>query len=157
MTVCYIGAGSNIGGRLAYIRKAIALLKKTPGIRVKKVSPVYESRPQGGPKGQGDYLNCVIKIDSSLSPKKLLMALKSIERKLGRKPRKRRWAKREIDLDILLYGRQVVRDKALSVPHPLMHKRSFVLEPLSDIAPRLKHPILKKSIKILLKALILKK
>ncbi|MEK7849480.1 MAG: 2-amino-4-hydroxy-6-hydroxymethyldihydropteridine diphosphokinase [Candidatus Omnitrophota bacterium] len=139
--VCYIGVGSNIGDRWAYINKAVVLFKKTPGIRLKKVSSVYETKPQGGPRGQGDYLNLVLKADCSLEPGRLLKVLQRIEKKVGRKPRKRRCAAREIDLDILLYGGERIEEKDLKVPHPLMQDRFFVLKPLSDLTPRLKHPL----------------
>jgi len=139
--VCYIGAGSNVGDRLGYIKKAVALLKETPGVRIVKVSSVYETEPKGGPEGQNDYLNLVLEVESDLSPIGLLAELKTVEKSLGRKANKTRCGPREIDLDILLFGRQVVHEKDLKVPHPLMQDRFFVLKPLNDLAPRLKHPL----------------
>ncbi len=138
--VCYIGVGSNLGDRRAYIKKAIALLKATHGVRVKTVSPVYETKPQGGPKGQSDFLNLVIRADCAMSPEKLLSILKEVERQVGRKERKKRWAAREIDLDILLCGDAVIDKRGVKVPHPRLKERYFVLRPLHDIAPRLKDP-----------------
>ena len=149
----FIGVGSNIGDRWAYINKAVDLFKKTPGIRLKKISSVYETKPRGGPRGQGDYLNLVLKADCSLEPGRLLKVLQRIEKKVGRKPRKRRWPRREIDLDILLYGGDTVEEKDLKVPHPLMQDRFFVLKPLSDLAPRLKHPLSGRSVSEMLLSL----
>lgn len=151
--ICYIGVGSNIGNRLRYIENAIALLKTTEGIKIIKVSPVHQSKACGGPKGQGDYLNLVLKINSTLLPVKLLKALKDIEVRVGRKPRSRRWAEREIDLDILFYGQLIVKQKCVEIPHPRLAERYFVLKPLSVIAPRFKHPLFGKRISELLKSL----
>lgn len=151
--VCYIGVGSNLGDRRAYIEKAIAFLNAADGVRIRKVSPVYETKPEGGPRGQSDFLNLVIRADCAMTPKKLLLLLKNVERLAGRRVRKKRWAAREIDLDILLCGGRVINRRALQIPHPLMHKRIFVLKPLLEIAPKLKHPVLKKSIKMLLESL----
>lgn len=139
--VCYIGVGSNLGDRRAYITKAIALLKATHGVRVKMVSPVYETKPQGGPKGQPDFLNLVIRADCAMPPGKLLLILKNVERRAGRKERRKRWAAREIDLDILLCDGLIIDKNILKVPHPRMKERYFVLRPLCDIAPRLKDPV----------------
>jgi 2-amino-4-hydroxy-6-hydroxymethyldihydropteridine diphosphokinase len=151
--ICYIGVGSNLGDRLGYIKKAVALLKKSPGIAVKRISPIYETKPQGGGGRQGDYYNCVLKAACACSSKRLLVLLKSIEKKAGRKPRKKRWAAREIDLDILLWGKTVIHERGLKVPHPLMAQRVFVLRPLSVLAPRLRHPVARKEIRTLLKIL----
>ncbi|MFH0940673.1 MAG: 2-amino-4-hydroxy-6-hydroxymethyldihydropteridine diphosphokinase [Candidatus Omnitrophota bacterium] len=151
--VCYIGVGSNIGDRWAYINKAVEFLKNTPGIRLKKVSSVYETKPQGGPRGQGDYLNLVLMADCSLEPGRLLKVLQTIEKKVGRKPRKRRRAAREIDLDILFYGGERIEKKALKVPHPLIQDRFFVLKPLSDIAPSLKHSLSGRNVSAMLLSL----
>ena len=151
--ICYICVGSNLGDRLGYIKKAVALLKEERKIRVKKISSIYETRPQGGPKGQREYLNLVIKIDSRLSPEKLLGALKRIEEKTGRQPRKKRLSAREIDLDILLCGSRVIRKKHLTVPHRRIAKRYFVLKPLSEIAPNVRHPLTKETAHSMLKAL----
>lgn len=154
--ICYIGVGSNLGNRLRYIKKAVTLLKKSPDIVVKRISPVYETKPQGGSGKQGDYYNCVLKASSGLSPRSLLVLLKSIEKKAGRKPRKTRRAPREIDLDILFYGRAVIKERDLKVPHPLIARRHFVLKPLSVLAPRLKHPVIRKEMRALLKTLKIK-
>lgn len=150
---CYIGIGSNLGSRLENIRQAIAFLKMERGIKIEKCSPLYETRPCAGPPGQRDYLNLALEVSTRLAPHELLRCLKKIEKAAGRKPRKKRWAPREIDLDILLCGRRVISSKNLIIPHPRMHERRFVLKPLFDIAPRLSHPLLKKDIATLLASL----
>jgi 2-amino-4-hydroxy-6-hydroxymethyldihydropteridine diphosphokinase len=149
----YIGVGSNLGDRLGYIRKAIALLKKIPGIDVGKMSPVYETPAEGGPAGQPDYLNLVFELKSAFSPETLLGILKGIEKKAGRSSDPVRWAPREIDLDILLCGDVKVKTKKLRVPHPMMEKRYFVLRPLADLAPQLMVPGTKKNVEALLTVL----
>ncbi len=150
--VCYIGVGSNVGNRKSYIKKAIALLNISQGIKIKDISPVYETMPEGGPDGQGKYLNLVLKLDTAFSLSALISRLKKIERLTGRLHRNKRWSEREIDLDILLCGQKVARNMALTVPHPLMHKRIFVLKPLCDLAPGLIHPVLNKPIKNILES-----
>ena len=134
MTICYIGFGSNLGDREENIEKALSVLKKTEGIKVRKISSIYETEPVGGPL-QGKFLNGVAEIETSLNPRKLLRCLKKIEKAVGRKPGKVRWGPREIDLDILLYGDESVAEPDLKIPHPEMRKRGFVLKPLCEIAP----------------------
>lgn len=155
--LCYLGAGSNLGDRLKNIKEAVVLLKETKGIKVLRSSPVYETQPQGGPGDQGDFLNLVLEIECALSPAELLLELKRIEKKAGRREGAARWSARELDLDILICGDLVLKEKDLTVPHPLMHERSFVLKPLADLAPRLRHPVLQRDIETLLKSLKEKK
>jgi 2-amino-4-hydroxy-6-hydroxymethyldihydropteridine diphosphokinase len=150
MMICYIGVGSNCGDRFFNIKQAIARLDQVPGIVVKKISGIYETEPQGGPLGQSDYYNLVVEIDSLLEPRELLDSLKKIEKVVGRKAVRERWAAREIDLDILLCGDQVIKEEGLEVPHPRLQERFFVLKPLNDLAAYCKHPVLKKTVKILL-------
>ena len=141
----YLGIGSNLGNRRRNIEKSLSLLKAEKEIRIKKQSSFYITKPVGGPK-QRDFKNGVVLIETTLSAKNLLKALKVIENKLGRKKNAKKWGPRVIDLDILDYGQLVIRSNSLSVPHPLMHERLFVLIPLAQIAPRFKHPILNKTV-----------
>jgi 2-amino-4-hydroxy-6-hydroxymethyldihydropteridine diphosphokinase len=145
----YIGIGSNLGDRRKNIQLALNVLKEKKDIIVEKVSPFYETLPVGGPPRQGKFLNGVIEISTTLTPQELLKVLQEIEKALGR-VRKERWGPRTIDLDILFYGDLIVNEERLIIPHPLMHKREFVLKPLLRIAPDLIHPVLKKSVKELL-------
>lgn len=129
--VCYVGIGSNLGKRKENIKEAIACLKETAGIKVDKVSHIYETNPVGGPR-QKRFLNGVIRLRTSLAPLELLSALKKIEKNLGRKKTVRLGA-RIIDLDILIYGSKIIKQKSLKVPHPKMFERDFVLRPLLEI------------------------
>ena len=147
----YIGFGSNIGDRLKHIQNAIHALSKTEGISVKKISSVYKTDPVGY-ETQGEFLNGVAAIQTSLSPLSLLHTLKHIETAIGRQHRIR-WGPREIDLDLLIYGELRLQTEQLVVPHPEMHLRRFVLTPLAEIAPNLMHPVFQETIQTLLERL----
>lgn len=140
----YLGLGSNLGKRRENIEASLALLMENPSIRVKKISSLIETEPEGIKK-QPFFLNGVAEIETDLSPSLLLKLLKSIEKVLGRKAT-RRWGPRIIDLDILLYGDLIIDDENLKIPHPLLTERDFVLTPLKEIAPEVTHPILGKKI-----------
>lgn len=136
-TPVYLGLGSNVGRRAERLRRAVARLGRLPGTRLGRVSPVYESSPVG-PR-QRWFLNAVARIETTLDPLRLLLHLKGIERDLGRR-RRRRWGPREIDVDILFYGRRRRKGRRLELPHPRWRERKFVLWPLADIAPRFRDP-----------------
>ena len=140
MKTAFIGIGSNLGDREENIRKAINFLKRNSKIAVEKISSIIETEPEGPP--QGKYLNGVIKIRTDYSPKELLDALQRIERRMGRK-REVRFGPRVIDLDILLYGEEIIDEPDLKIPHPRMFERKFVLGPLFEIEPGIEK-ILKK-------------
>lgn len=135
MTTAYIGIGSNLENRKQYIDDAITLLNDSESIGVKKVSTIYETEPMGGPP-QGDYLNGVIEVETDFSPYDLLKYLNDIELRLGR-VRTEHYGPRQIDLDILLYGDIKINQKDLTIPHPLIGARDFVLRGLREIAPHL--------------------
>lgn len=128
----YVGLGANLGEREAALRKALGVLGQCPDTRVLRVSPLYGSAPvdAGGP----DYLNAVAEIATTLTPGALLQALQSIEQAAGRE-RPYRNAPRTLDLDILWFGDQVIHTPSLTVPHPRMAERAFVLRPLADLVP----------------------
>lgn len=132
----YIGLGSNQGGRLENLKRAVALMAEH-GIRVEAVSSVYETDPVGPP--QPDFLNAVCRVETDLEPLEMYRALKEIEASAGRRPGTR-WGPREIDLDLLLYESREIDEPELKVPHPEMKKRSFVQIPLAEIAPELATP-----------------
>ena len=142
MTRVYLGIGSNMGNRRRNIQQAIAVLKEH-AIRVTKVSRIIETNPVGGPP-QPKYLNAALEADTQLNPAALLFQLKKIERKMGRKKTVRN-GPRPIDIDILLYGKRIIRTKKLIVPHPRMPERDFVMKPLNEIAPKIAGRYLKKS------------
>ena len=131
MVVCYLGIGSNLGNRRKNIKKALDYLAKTKGIKIEKTSRIYETEPVGGP-AQRKFLNAAIKIKTSLTPQLFLKIIKKIEKDLGRR-KTVRFGPREIDLDILLYGNKIIKRRDLTIPHPRMFEREFVLKPLREI------------------------
>ena len=149
MSRVFIGVGSNEGDRLAHISRAMRALAEVSGVRLLQMATIAETEPIGGPP-QGPYLNTVVEIDTALSPTELLKELQDIERRLGREPSSQRWGPRPIDLDILLYDDWIVQEPQLSIPHPRMHERQFVLEPLAQLAPGTIHPLLQQPIADLL-------
>ena len=148
MPTAFLSLGSNLGKRLENLERAIDKIGESGQIKVIKVSPVYETEPVGV-KGQEWFLNLALEVQTSLEPFALLERLLSIEDQMGRK-RDEKWGPRSIDLDILLYDDRIVDSDRLAIPHPRMHERRFVLLPLAQIAPRLLHPRLEKSIEELL-------
>ncbi|MBI3320856.1 MAG: 2-amino-4-hydroxy-6-hydroxymethyldihydropteridine diphosphokinase [Candidatus Omnitrophica bacterium] len=153
MSRVFIGVGSNDGDRLAMISRALRALAALDGVRLIQMAMVRETAPVGGPP-QGLYLNTAAEIDTSLPPSLLLKALKAIERTVGRAPARERWAPRVIDLDVLLYDDRIVQEPGLQIPHPRLHERRFVLEPLAELTPELTHPVLRQSIAELLKRVL---
>jgi 2-amino-4-hydroxy-6-hydroxymethyldihydropteridine diphosphokinase len=145
----YIGLGSNLGDRKANIREAEERLAKLPETRISKASSLYESEPLGDAKTW--FVNSVLEIETDFEPDDLLKRTKAIETAMGRKRVKgKRWGSRIIDLDLLLFDNQTVSKRTLKIPHPEMHKRRFVLLPLSELAPHITHPHLGASISELL-------
>jgi 2-amino-4-hydroxy-6-hydroxymethyldihydropteridine diphosphokinase len=130
----FVGLGSNVGDRLEHLRRAVAELQTSDGIEVVATSSVYETDPVGPP--QPDFLNAVVEIDTSLAAAELLSRLKAIEQTVGRVARER-WGPREVDLDLLLYGDETIDTDDLTVPHPEMYKRAFVVVPLRELDPSL--------------------
>ena len=143
-SLCYIGIGSNLGDPVHQCNLAIRTMTADAGSRVIAVSPFYRTEPVGK-KDQNWFVNAVAALETSRPPRGLLSFLQGIEREMGRE-RKEKWGPRIIDLDILFYEDRVVREEDLMVPHPRLQERRFVLAPLNDIAPGLRHPLLAKSI-----------
>jgi 2-amino-4-hydroxy-6-hydroxymethyldihydropteridine diphosphokinase len=141
----FVALGSNLGNRREHLDKALELLGDQPGVVVQQVSSRYETSPVGGPPGQGNYLNCVVELETDLGPQELHAVLHEVEQNMGR-VRKEPNEARIIDLDLLLYGNLVFQSDKLTVPHPRMHERLFVLEPLAEIAPEVVHPVLRRSV-----------
>ncbi|TVR96585.1 MAG: 2-amino-4-hydroxy-6-hydroxymethyldihydropteridine diphosphokinase [Wenzhouxiangellaceae bacterium] len=136
MKVAWIGLGSNQGDCRAVLRRASALLARLPNTQLRAVSPIYQTAPWGN-TDQPDFLNAVAKIATDLSPRDLLEALLDIELQLGRERVGPRWGPRLIDLDLLVYEGANLDEPDLTVPHPRMHQRAFVLVPLADLSPDL--------------------
>lgn len=131
MTIVYIGLGSNMESPKQQIKSAIKSISEIPEIQVLKVSSLYKSKPVG-PQGQNDYINAVIKIETEFMPLELLDCMQDIENQHGR-IRKERWGPRILDLDILIFGKEIIQDKNLTIPHSEIEKRPFVLVPLAEI------------------------
>ena len=147
----YVALGSNLGDRAANIAAAVAALLQTLGVEVTKISNLLDNPAVGGPTDSPPFLNAAVEIRTTLSPRDLLNALLKIELAQGRQ-RREKWGPRIIDLDIVLYGDETIDEPDLHIPHPLMHERRFVLEPLAEIAPHAIHPRLRQSVRELLAA-----
>jgi len=145
LATAYLSMGSNLGDRLRYLKKAIEKIGESKRISVINISSIYETEPVGN-ENQPRFLNLVIEVQTSLDPLPLLERLLAIEKEMGRK-REDRWGPRNIDIDILIYDDLVMESDQLTIPHPRMHQRKFVLVPLAEIAPQTLHPLLKKNVK----------
>lgn len=148
MSAAFLGLGSNIGERISYIEKALEEIQKIPGTQILALSSIYETEPWGEIT-QEDFLNSVVEIDTALSAENLLKELKNIEKNLGRTENKK-WSEREIDIDLLFYGNEIIEKDFMQVPHSQIEKRKFVLVPMNEIAPGFVHPVLNKTISALL-------
>lgn len=144
----FIGIGSNVGDRIALCREAVHRLRKIPGVQIKKISSLYETEPMEY-LDQEWFYNAVVEVESALPPKRLLKAGQEIEAALGKQvaiPK----GPRTIDLDLLFYGREILREPGFIVPHPAAATRPFVLIPLAEIAPGYIHPLLHQTVEALL-------
>ncbi len=150
MNNVFLGIGTNIGNREENIRYALTRINEFIG-KVLKTSCIYETEPWGF-TAENQFLNMAIEVETILSPSDLLVMINRIETFLGRNRMERKYVSRTIDIDILLYKDQIINDRNLEVPHPLMHKRKFVLVPLNEIASGFEHPVFKRSIAYLLEA-----
>lgn len=145
----YLAIGSNLGDRARYCYHAIAMLAANSQITLGKISPLIETAPVGGPAGSPPFLNGAIELETTLGSHALMAELLQIELRIGRE-RDEKWDPRIIDLDLLLYNGKIISSDDLMVPHPMMHQRRFVLEPLAMIAPEVVHPTLQMTIRGLL-------
>lgn len=145
----YLSLGSNVGDRFQNLREATARLREVGDVLA--VSPLYETEPVEFTE-QAWFLNCAVALNTDLEPRELMARLLGIEREMGRE-RTVKKGPRTIDIDVLLFGDEVISTPELTVPHPAMHQRRFVLEPLAEIAPGVRHPVLKKSVSELLSGL----
>lgn len=148
--IVYLGLGSNLGDRKANLQQALELLPT--GIKVTRISPVYDTAPVGN-VNQSRFLNLAIRAETAFPPDQLLKIVKTIEEKMGRTAGPRN-SPRPIDIDILFYDKLVMETPTLVIPHPRLTERAFVLAPLADIAPRLRHPGNGKTVMQMLKELV---
>lgn len=145
MNTAYLGLGSNLGNRLAFLRGGRDMLIDSPAIQLVQTSGVYETEAVGGPPDNPLFLNVALEIQTTLDPRQLLEACLAAEDEFGRS-RPVRWAPRTLDIDILFYADRVLADKDLIIPHPRLQERAFVLVPLKEIAPNFRHPLLDQTI-----------
>ncbi len=139
----YLSLGSNMGDRRQLITTASAHIHKRIG-KIVKSSHLYETQPWGK-TDQDPYLNQIVMLNTLLDPRAMLEEITKIEREMGRE-RKEKWGPRTMDIDILFYGKRVIRDKGLEIPHPELHKRAFILVPMMELDPELEHPVLHQAI-----------
>lgn len=144
-TTAYLSLGSSVGDREKYLNAALGKLNTCRGIKVKKTSDIIETEPYGG-VAENKFLNCAAEIETYLSARGLLEAIHGIENACGR-TRTVRWEDRTLDIDIIFFGKEIICEDDLVVPHPEYFRRGFVLEPLRQIAPDFVCPVLKKPVK----------
>ena len=145
----YLSLGSNVGDRAANLRTAINRVSSLGDVMA--VSSFYETEPVEF-AAQPWFLNCAVELDTEKMPKQLLAGILDIEREMGRR-RVHKKGPRTLDIDILLFGNSIIQTKGLTIPHPAMHERRFVLEPLAEIAPEARHPVIKRTVRELRDAL----
>jgi len=150
MTTCYVAFGSNLGDRHAFVDSAVKQLEKCQGVLVTQISSHFETVPVGGPI-QRDFINAVTELDTTLDVQALWVLMKQIELRAGRE-RDVRNGPRTLDLDLLFYGDQKIMTDDLMIPHPRLHERAFVLEPMMELNPNFVHPVFNLTIQQLWEA-----
>ena len=141
MVACLLGLGANVGDREATLRAALREIDALPNVRLVRRSEWHRSRPLGGPPEQGEFLNAAAVIETTLPPLTLLDELQDIETRHGRLPSER-WTPRTLDIDVILYENEVAETEMLTLPHPRMSFRRFVLQPAAEVAPKMLHPVI---------------
>ena len=147
MTIVYLSLGSNKGDRVNYIHQAASLIANSENIKLVRASTLYESEPWGE-KNQPWFVNAGLEVKTTLSPSEFLTKMQNIETKLGRVRDKntKKWSEREIDIDIIFWGNEIINEPDLKIPHPYAHRRAFVLVPFLELIPDFIHPVIKKSL-----------
>jgi 2-amino-4-hydroxy-6-hydroxymethyldihydropteridine diphosphokinase len=155
MPIAYIALGSNLGNREQSLRLALAEIEKLPTTRILAIAPFLETDPVDAPPNSPRFINTAAALDTQLPPTALLQSLLAVEKSLGRErtPHQPKNQPRNVDLDLLLHGDTILNDPGLTLPHPRMHQRRFVLEPLAAIAPDIIHPITRQTVLTMLQQL----
>ena len=147
MAIAYLCLGSNKGDKVNFIHQATSLIANSENIKLVRASTLYESEPWGE-KNQPWFVNVGLEVKTTLSPQEFLARMQNIETQLGRTrdENTKKWSEREIDIDIIFWGNEIINDPNLKIPHPYAHKRAFVLVPFLELIPDFIHPVLKKSL-----------
>lgn len=145
----FLALGSNLGDRIAHLRGARHALHSHAELCIIRASAIYETEPVGGPEEQPPYLNAVLEVQTSLKASQLLEFALTVEQQFGR-CRKVRWDARSLDIDLLFYADRIFQKQELTIPHPRLHQRAFVLIPLMDVAPDFIHPLRQKTVREML-------
>ena len=147
MTLVYLSIGSNKGDKVNYIHQATSLIANSENIKLVRASTLYESEPWGD-KNQPWFVNAALEVKTTLTAQEFLRRMLDIEAPLGRVRDKNtpKWSAREIDIDIIFWGNEIINDENLKVPHPYAHKRAFVIVPLLELIPDFVHPVIKKTL-----------
>ena len=145
MSIAYLSLGSNLGDRIGFIQQAASLLGMTDRITIVRTSSFYETEPWGM-NSDNWFVNAVIEIKTTLSPKDLLKECQKIETQLGRKREIKDYSDRTMDIDILFYNKDIINEENLTIPHKYLHLRAFTLVPLLELIPNFEHPVLHKTI-----------
>ena len=147
MTLVYLSLGSNKGDKVNFIHQATSLIANSDNIKLVRASTLYESEPWGE-KNQPWFVNVGLEVKTTLSPQEFLTKMQNIEAKLGRirEDNTKKWSEREIDIDIIFWGNEIINNPNLKIPHPYAHKRAFVLVPFLELIPDFVHPVIKKSL-----------
>ncbi len=147
MTLVYLSLGSNKGDRVNFIHQAASLIANSEDIKLVRATTLYESEPWGE-KNQPWFVNAGLEVKTTLSPQEFLAKMQNIEIRLGRikDENTKKWSEREIDIDIIFWGNEIINDENLKVPHPYAHRRAFVLVPFLELIPDFIHPVIKKSL-----------
>ena len=147
MALVYLCIGSNKGDKVNFIHLAARLIANSENIKLVRASTLYESEPWGD-KNQPWFVNAVLEVKTTLSPQDFLKKMQEIETQLGRirDENTKKWGPREIDIDIIFWGNEIINEENLKIPHPYAHRRAFVLVPLLELIPDFVHPVLKKTL-----------